>query len=459
MSKWKYTSVLTVVFVMVFASIVAGCGNDKPQTGGSNTESAKPEASPAPATEKPPVTIKMFSDAKGATNESNQKLVEDFQKETGIKVELNIIPGDGVEIYKKIDISVSTGDTTDVIYISNPLLLDKYSKGGWLLDLNDLIAAEKYDAESIFGSYLTKYDGKVFTLPSYAGKWAVYYNKQLFDDAGIAYPSGSWTWDEYIETAKKLTDTGKGIYGSYMLDYDNYMYFLARQQNVSGYKADGTSNYDDPAYAEALQLLSDLGSVHKIQPSWMEFKTKKLAWDGFMSGKYGMHLIGSWYTDMFANTETYPRDWKFGITQIPVPADGSGNNNLISPAGIGVNKNSKHPEEAFHFVKYWAENQYKYTGNLPARVDLSDADMEALFKDTVDKLNGEITVEDLQSSLFDKAMGVVDEKIVGAGANEYSSIILQESELFLVGQKSLEDTIKEIKKRADQAIEDDKKNN
>jgi len=457
MRKWKYCSAMALAMMIVFTTVLAGCGSEKQQT---NTASpaATPVTSTEPATEKQPVTIKMFQDAKGGAHESNLKLIEDFEKETGIKVEFNIIPGDGVEVYKKIDISVSTGDTTDIIYLSNPLLLDKYSQGGWLLELNDLIAEDNYDAEAIYGSYLTKYDGKLYTLPNYAGKWAVYYNKKIFDDAGVPYPRGNWTWDEYIETAKKLTDRSNGIYGSYMLDYDAYMYFMARQKDVSGYKSDGSSNYDDPAYAEALQLFSDLGSVHKVQPSWMEFRTKKLSWDGFMSGNYGMHLIGSWYTDMFADKGSYPRDWKFGITQIPVPSDGTGNNNLISPAGIGVNKNSKHPKEAFQFVKYWAENYYKYLGTLPARSDLNDEDLTALFKGVVEKLDGEITVEDLQSVLFDPNMGIVDEKIVGPGANEYSNIILQESELFLVGQNSLEDAIKEIKKRADQAIEEDLKN-
>lgn len=445
---------LVLILLLMTSAVLSGCGSDsKSNNGNGQTAGAENGGQEKPG-EKVPVKITMFSDAKTVEKESTKKLVADFKAETGIDVEMNIIPGDGVDIYKKIDISVSTGDTTDIIYISNPLLLDKYSAGGWLYSLNDLMKEANYDADKVFGSYLTRYDDQVYTLPSYAGKWAVYYNKKVFDDAGVPYPSGSWTWDEYIETAKKLTDPAKGIYGSYMLDYDNYMYYQARQYGVSGYKEDGTSNYDDPAFKDALKLFGDLGNVHKIQPSWMEFKTKKLAWDGFMSGQYGMHLIGSWYTDLFANKESYPRDWKFGMTQIPVPADGKGNNNLISPAGIGINKNSEKPKEAFQFVKFYAENYYKYTGNLPARVDLTDAELDALFQDLVTTLEGELTVEELKSALFDKNMGVVDEKIIGPAANEYSSIVLQESELYLVGQKSLDDAIKDIKKRADQAIKD-----
>lgn len=466
MAKQMNVNGKLLAVTMSLTMLLAACGGNNGTSPELTTDPASapgasntPNATAEPAAEKTPVTITMFQDAKGGVSESNLNLIRDFEKETGIKVEFNIIPGEGVEVYKKMDISISTGDTTDIIYLTNPLLVDKYSSGGWLLELNDLIAKDNYDAEAVFGGYLKEYDGNLYTLPNYAGKWAVYYNKKIFDDAGVPYPSGQWTWDEYIETAKKLTDPSKGIYGSYMLDYDVYMNFTARQKNVSGYKEDGSSNYDDPAFAEALQFFGDLGSVHKVQPSWMEFKTKKLPWDGFMSGRYGMHVIGSWYTDMFIGQDTYPRDWKFGITHLPVTSDGKGNNNLISPAGIGISKNSKHPEEAFQFVKYWAENYYRYLSSLPARVDLTDAEMTELFKGVVEKLDNEITIEDLQSVLFDPNMGVADEKIVGTAASEYSNIILQESELFLIGEKSLEDTIAAIKKRADQAIQDELKNN
>lgn len=85
---------------------------------------------------------------------------------------------------------------------------------------------------------------------------------------------------------------------------------------------------------------------------------------------------------------------------------------------------------------------------------MNDDDIKQLFKKTSDELSGEITVEDLDKALISNDLGFVDEKITGAGSTEYSNIILQESELYLVGQKSLDDTVASIKKRADQAIKD-----
>ncbi|WP_182200287.1 ABC transporter substrate-binding protein [Paraliobacillus salinarum] len=445
----RNAKLVLALLLSVLMFVVVACGSDENTSGNSDASSDSGESND----DVRKVTI--FEDAKRSEEEKVQQMYEDFTEETGIEVEQIVVPGDGIEIFKKIDVQLVTGDDTDVIRLTNPLLIQKYMSNGWLAPLDDVMAEDGYDADSIYGEFLRKdEEGKTYVLPYQAGKWAVFYNKKVFDDAGVPYPSGQWTWDEYIETAKKLNDKDNGIYGSYMLDYDNYLYMLARQYEVEGYKEDGTSNYDDPKFAEALKFFGDLGNVHEIQPSWLEYKSNKLSWDGFMSGNYGMHFIGTWYTSLFVDQETYPRDWEVGVTQLPVPADGKGSNNFGVDSGYGINKSAAHPEEAYEFVKWMAENQYKYTGDLPARVDLTEDQIAAHFQKFSEDVNGEITAEEMNNALFNNELGFVDEKIVGPAAAEYGSIILQEGELYLVGQKSLEDTVQAIKERADKAIKD-----
>lgn len=439
--------------VMSFALLV-GCGskgNDQASgtpatTSGDNTKQEEKKSAES-------ITLKMFMEAKEADNPDTKKLNDDFTAKTGIKIEPVIVPGEGPEIFKKIDIAVTSGDETDIINL-NILNELKYAQGGWLIPMDDMIKADNYDVDKIYGKYLARYNDKVYTLPVLASQWAVFYNKKIFDDAGVPYPKGEWTWDEYIETAKKLTNKDKGIYGSYMLDYDVYMYMLARQNDVPGYKADGTSNYDDPLYKESLKFFGDLGNTHKIQPSWLEFKTKKLAWDGFTTGNYGMHFIGDWYLGVFTDKANYPLDWKWGITQIPT--DGKGKNNLGVSNSLGISKNSKHPKEAYEYIKFIAENRYKYKNQFPARVDLQQEDYDKMFKAISDSTVGDVTVEDLKTALIDNNLGFVQEKIIGPAATEYGSIILEESEKYLVGQKSLDEAIAAIKKRADEAIQKEK---
>lgn len=460
--NWKTATSLFTVSIMLL-TIVAGCSTSKsttessPSAGATSMSTATPIATAAPATPTAtPVKLTIYKDAKNAEDPNFIKELADFKAQTGITVEANVIPGNGDDFYKKMDVALTTGDPTDLVILDNPLDTQKYSENGFLYPLDDIMAEKSYDPKKVFGNSLTVTNGKVYMLPSAATKWAVFYNKKIFDDAKVPYPTGdAWTWDQYIETAKKLTDKSKGIYGSYMLDYDNYMYFYATQQGdgVHGYKADGTSNYDDPIFKNALKYFGDFGNVSKIQPSWLEFKTKKLAWDGFMSGKYGMTFIGSWFLNLMKNKKTYPRDWKMGISQIPTPTAGQGNNFGVT-SGLGVNKNSAHPKEAFEFVKFDAENFYKYSGAMPARVDLAKPDIDALFADTAAGVGGDVTPGEISKALIDNKLGYVQEKIVGPAANEYNNIILQESELYLIGKKSLDDTTKAIKTRADKAIAD-----
>jgi multiple sugar transport system substrate-binding protein len=214
----------------------------------SSSNKQKPQAAiGSPSDAKPQPTIKVYVSADVSTRDIRSD--EAFTAKTGIKVEQEIAPGN--DMFKKIDLDLASAGTVDVIPLPNPLPYEKYVNEGYLLPLNDLMKADHNDAERIYGKYLTKQGDIIYSLPASVSVWAVFYNKKIFDDAGVPYPPSEWTWDQYIETAKKLTDPAKGIYGSYMLDFDIYLFILAKQHNVSAYKADGSSNYDDPILKKA----------------------------------------------------------------------------------------------------------------------------------------------------------------------------------------------------------------
>lgn len=397
------------------------------------------------------VKLTMFEEAKNAND--NHGFLAAFEKETGIKVEFNVVPGEGPDKYRKIDIALMSGDETDLIKLDNPNFQAKYAGAKLITPLNSLAKNDKYDLEKIYGKYLTKYDGKkgnIYYLPSDISMNVVFYNKKIFDDAKVPYPKGPWTWEQYVETAKKLTNLDKGIYGSLMQQWEYYLYIQAEQKKIPPYKKDGTSNLDHPAWKDSLKWFGDLGNVLKIQPSWLEMSTKKITWDSFSSGKYGMQYIGSWYTSLF-NDPQYPRDWNYGV------APGPGENILCAGGAISINANSKHKKEAFRFVKYYAENQYKVLGAIPARVDLSKDDYLKLFVDVCAKNKpGDATPEDYVKAFIDNGQGAVPEKIIGPAAAQINDMYVKEGELYLIGSRSLDETMKVIKQKADEAIKKEK---
>ena len=108
----------------------------------------------------------------------------------------------------------------------------------------------------VYGGQTVKFDDKTYAMPAETDIWLTYYNKKIFDDAGVPYPEAEgWTWEKYVETAEKLTDADKGIYGSFLGDDPALEYVLASQSGISAYKEDGTANFDDPIYRENMEWL------------------------------------------------------------------------------------------------------------------------------------------------------------------------------------------------------------
>jgi len=385
------------------------------------------------------------------------KLKTDFEAtHPEVTIEWNVLPGDNVDAFTKMDLSVLSGDKTDIILLQNPNHYSKYVSGKLLQPMNTLAKDVGYDIDKVYGGYAKKYEnGTVYWLPDSVTMNIVYFNKGLFDAAKVAYPNGKWSWDDYVAIAKKLNAPAKGVYGSLMeLDWEYYNYILANQKKVSAYKADGTSNFDDPAWKASLKWLGELSTVHKVQPSLPEFKAKKLQYDSFMSGKFGMEMIGSWFLDVAGQYDKYPRDWKIGVAAPPANADGA--NILSAGGGFGISKNSPHPKEAFQFIAYVCENEYVLTGGLPARVDLPKTALLKSFQATSERLHGDVTAEDLYNATYPSHLGVANEKIIGPASAQINDLVAKESERYFFGAQSLDVTIKNLKTKADEFIAKDK---
>lgn len=452
----KMSKVVCMIIAIVFTlSMLAGCGagGEKPAATQAGQTTAGETAGATTGAPEEPVTLTMFIQ-QSCIDQTMGKIKEEAERDLkNIKLEFNVLPTDDGDLVK-MDMALMSGDTTDIVYLPNPNYQAKFTKAKLLLPLNDLAKEAGVDIEQGFGKNLTKYeDGNVYYLPAEQSLNVVYYNKKIFDDAKVPYPTGNWTWDEYVEIAKKLTDPAKGIYGSLMqygIGWEYYLYIQPQQRKINAYKPDGTSNFDDPAWKEALKWNYDLGNTLKVQPGEVEFVSQKIQWDAFMTGKYGMQMIGSWFTSVATDYNTYPRDWKIGICAPPGAADGK--NILVSPTCFGVNKNSKNAKAAFELINYISKGFYRYSGGMPSRADVTAEDYDKLFKSTSESLKGEVTVDELKKTFIDNGMGFVSEKIVGTASAQINDNLVKETEKYLFNKQSLDDTMKNIKEQSDQFI-------
>jgi len=130
-------------------------------------------------------------------------------------------------------------------------------------------------------------DGRQYGFVTNPGPWVIFYNKSIFDKCGVPYPKGDWTWEEFVEVAKKVTM--KGTDGRRNETYGVMGYDLMEaiwQNGGSLFSKDGTRcTLDTPEAIEAAQWLMDLQFVHKCAPSPSEEESMAAA------GGWGQGII------------------------------------------------------------------------------------------------------------------------------------------------------------------------
>lgn len=449
------------------AGIMAGCGGSTkepapvdPPAGAASEPAADGGSEPAADSDKPfaGTVLKFTMTQADSLNQERVDLIAMVEEKTGIILEPNLVPEATDDQIDKTLVGLMAGDEMDIIYYATPRL-KPFFNAGVLEPLDALASNAGYDMNAVFGDYLPKFNGEVYGLPAFSDIWLTMYNKTVFDNADVEYPTADgWTWEKYIETAQKLTDKDNGVYGSLMLDYNNYNYMHAIQKGKSHYTADGKSNYADPAFSEALEFFYGLGNEEKIQPSMLDFKAGNIQWDAFFAqdAEYGMFVCGGWTLQMMAEKEGYPRDWQFGVLPMPYP-EGENPSTLTLPGCYAIPATSQNKDAAFAAIACIAENQYTLGyGRVPARRDLSQAEIDAYIENELINpyLEDGVTVEDIRAAWFDSGRTAYEEKIIGPADAEIDSIWVEEGQLYGQGAKDLETAMAAILERSNRAIEE-----
>lgn len=235
MKELMKKGLVTALIVSMTASVFTGCGSSKQDDAATDNQQAAPEntaaqqteaksddsqqsseAAPAEeaASDKPydGVTLKWALTDNAASGEETQAMVALIKEKTGINVEFSITPTTAAGEIDKVLVSLMAGDDIDILG-RTPIQLEEFYNAGVLAPLDELAANAGYDMEAVYNGAAVKFDGQTYALPAERDIWLTYYNKKVFDDAGIPYPEADgWTWEKYVETAQQLTDAGKGIW-------------------------------------------------------------------------------------------------------------------------------------------------------------------------------------------------------------------------------------------------------
>jgi multiple sugar transport system substrate-binding protein len=285
--------------------------------------------------------------------DSQTKLVESFEA-VNPTIDVKVSVADWDSYWEKLLTGLAGGAAPDVFAMDGPLAPD-YQGRDVLLDLQPLIDRDGYDlgqlADQGVGVFKTA-DGKQYGLPRDLNVGVLYYNKKIFDAAGIPYPDDTWDWAKLTEVGKQLTlDTNSdgtmdqwGLYTE-TSDMENYWLSLVWQNGGDFFGADGKSTaLTTPEAAGGLQRLQDLIYKDKIMAEPAIFAETG---DAFEQGLAAMEVNGSWLvpTHLAAGIE-------LGIA--PIPSGPAGRFTVVNPTGAVIYKNTKAPDAAWEFIKYLA---------------------------------------------------------------------------------------------------------
>ncbi len=341
--KFKKVMALALASTMVFS--VAACGGSKDDGGSSDAgDSKKEEKSEGGDT----LSISIWD-----TNQEPgiNEILADFTEETGIKTKLTVVKWD--EYWTMLEAGAQGGSLPDVFwmhsnesqrYMSNDMLLDLTDK---IAD-SDLIDPANYP-EDIWGLYT--YDEKYYAVPKDVDTIALWYNKAMFEEAGLDYPTADWTWDDLTEAAKKLTKEDGSQYGLavrndnnqagyYNMIYDNGGYIINDDKTKSG--------WDDPKTIEAMEVLEGWIKDGVMPP--IETMSENGEDVLFQSGKVAMVLQGSWMVAAYRDNEYTAENCD--VVELPKNAATGRRASVYNGLGWAASANGKNTENAWKLIEY-----------------------------------------------------------------------------------------------------------
>jgi multiple sugar transport system substrate-binding protein len=290
----------------------------------------------APEESSGPVTLSLSGWSLDTTPEF-QKLADAFHEENpDITVELKGY--DATEYNTLITADLAAGSGPDIITQKEVKFVPTFVNGGQLLDVSDV---ELPDEISGAGSY--EVDGTAYAVPYRNDSWVLYYNKALFDQAGVEYPDGSWTWDDYSDAAAALTEgiagAGGTAKGAYLHNWQSTVQGFANAQS-DGDILEGEYDYMEPFYDNVLAL-QDAGD----QLDFNTAKANQVTYQGeFGKQNAAMLPMGTWFvaTLIAQQASGDADDFEWGIAPIPqVDSKTAGLDNTPvtfgDPTGFGIN--------------------------------------------------------------------------------------------------------------------------
>ncbi|MEW2295595.1 extracellular solute-binding protein [Streptomyces sp. NPDC006743] len=346
MRNMRAAAVGAVTLSLTLAATACGGGSS---TGGGSGDSPK--------------TLTYWASNQGAGISVDKKVLQPeldkFEKRTGIKVKLEVVPWS--DLLNRILTAATSGQGPDVLNIGNTWSASLQATGAllpWDAANFARIGGKDRFVDSALGS--TGVPGKdPAAVPLYSMSYALYYNKKIFADAGITEPPA--TWAELTADGKKIQAQGKqvlGAEGSNLSENIHQVFVLAKQHGADFFTADGKPDFTGDAAVAAVKQYVDLMAKDKVIPAGNAEYAQNQSLSDFAKGRTAMVL---WQTASATFKSLGMKDSQWAVAPAPVqsgaPGTGTQVNSMVAGINLAVFKNTHNLDGATRFVKFMTSDE------------------------------------------------------------------------------------------------------
>lgn len=325
-----------------------------------------------------------------------EKMAEAYNKEhpnVTVKTQLTTWS----EYWTKLEASATGGSAPDIITM-NVLHVEEYADAGILMDLTDAEAKSDLKINENFPAPLVDgytVDGKLYGIPKDFDTNAVFYNKEIFDKAGVAYPQDGWTFEDFRKTCEDLqaAGLGEGVYPTAINRNSGQTTYISSVFANGGYllsEGNEKSGWGEQATIDAVQPWLDL-VLDGLSPTLQQMAdTDPDAM--FQGGQLAMYFSGNYMITSYNNT----LEGKYGIAKRPT-FNGK-DTDIINGLAFSVSANTKHPEEAKDFALWLgSEEAQKIQGESGVCISARN-DCQQYFVDAHDEVDCQVFLDNVANA-------------------------------------------------------------
>ncbi len=299
--------------------------------------------------------------------DSIKKSFIEFNKNHDYEVVVTSLPWD--EYWVAVDNAITNESGID-IFIMHTDKIEEYAKSGKMLKMDDILTKDdlkNYESDLI---NLFSYQGSIYGIPLDISSIGLFYNKEIFDDKKVSYPTNDWTWEDLVETSKLLNDDKKEISGflAECWGEDGYYNTIFQNKGFIYNEKTGKWGFNENSASGGLKYYYDF--IYKYGVSLTPEEIGDLDTnDLFTSGKVAMFFRGSWELYNFKFNEDI--SGKFGVVELPKGKIEANTGNATVFSSYTDNKNIEKVKEVLLVLK--SDELYKNIANdgisIPANIN------------------------------------------------------------------------------------------